>query len=64
MSSRQSVLPTQLRTIIQTEGKEKSIKACLDNITKAKQNELSAYLSLCHARMGLPQSDSTSRPQG
>ena len=57
-----TVLPAQLKNIIQTEGKTKSIKTCLENIEKAKQNEVNAYLSLCHARMNLP-SDSTSRPQ-
>ena len=46
-------IPAQLKYIIQTEGKSKSIKICLENIEKAKQNELRAYLSLCHARMGL-----------
>ena len=51
------MLPAQLKHVIQTEGKSKNIKICLENIEKAKQNELRAYLSLCHARLGL--SDST-----
>lgn len=46
-------VPTQLRHIIQTEGKHKNIKICLENIEKAKENELKAYLSLCHARLHL-----------
>jgi hypothetical protein len=57
-----AALPTQLRGIIQTEGKTQNIKICMDNIEKAKQNELNAYLSLCHARLNLESSDSTSRP--
>jgi hypothetical protein len=51
-------IPAQLRNIIQSEGKAAHIKTCLENIEKAKQNELHAYLSLCHARLNLP-SDST-----
>ncbi len=51
---RSTPLPTQLRNIIQTEGKAQNIKTCLENIEKAKQNELNAYLSLCHARLNLP----------
>ena len=48
-------IPPQLRGIIQKEGKSKDIRICMENIEKAKQNELQAYLSLCHARMNLPQ---------
>ena len=58
-----NALPAQLRSIIQTEGKNHNIKTCLETIENAKKNELSAYLSLCHARLNLPSSDSTSRPQ-
>ena len=47
-------IPAQLKNIIQSEGKAAHIKTCLENIEKAKQNELHAYLSLCHARMNLP----------
>ncbi len=57
-------LPAQLKNIIETEGKSKNLKICLENIERAKKNELNAYLSLCHARLNLPPSDSTSRPQG
>jgi hypothetical protein len=34
----------------------------MENIENAKKNEMSAYLSLCHARLNLPSLDSTSRP--
>lgn len=47
-------IPAHLKHIIQSEGKSKDIKACLENIETAKQNELKAYLSLCHVRLGLP----------
>lgn len=47
-------LPVQLRSIIQSEGKSQNIKTCMENIERAKQNELHAYLSLCHARLNLP----------
>jgi len=49
-----AAIPPQLRSIIQSEGKAKDIRACLVNIEKAKENELKAYLSLCHARLNLP----------
>ena len=51
-------IPTQLKNIIQSEGKANGLKSCLENIERARQNELHAYLSLCHARLNLP-SDST-----
>lgn len=54
-------LPSQLKNIIEAEGKSKSIKICLENIEKAKKNELHAYLNLCHARLNLPPLDSTSK---
>lgn len=63
MRRQSTIIPPQLRSIIQSESKAKNINVCLENIEKAKQNELKAYLSLCHARLNLPQSDSTSRPQ-
>jgi hypothetical protein len=57
-----NAIPAQLRSIIQTEGKNPNIKTCMENIENAKKNEMSAYLSLCHARLNLPSLDSTSRP--
>jgi hypothetical protein len=51
-------IPAQLKNIIQSEGKANGLKSCLENIERARQNELHAYLSLCHARLNLP-SDST-----
>jgi len=65
MRRQSTIIPPQLRSIIQSESKAKNINACLENIEKAKENELKAYLSLCHARLDLPStpSDSTSRPQ-
>jgi len=56
-----AIIPPQLKSIIQKEGKAKDTYTSLENIEKAKANELKAYLSLCHARLDLP-SDSTSRP--
>lgn len=63
MRRQSTIIPPQLRSIIQSESKAKNINVCLENIEKAKQNELKAYLSLCHARLNLPPSDSTSKPQ-
>jgi hypothetical protein len=54
----QTTIPPQLKGIIQSEGKAAHIKTCMENIEKAKKNELNAYLNLCHARLNLP-SDST-----
>jgi hypothetical protein len=50
----QTAIPAQLKGIIQSEGKTAHIKTCIENIEKAKKNELNAYLSLCHARLNLP----------
>ena len=47
-------VPPQLKSIIQSEGKGKDVRICMEKIEQAKQNELKAYLSLCHARMELP----------
>lgn len=47
-------IPTQLKHILEKEGRSRNMKACIENIDKAKENELHAYLSLCHARLDLP----------
>jgi len=54
-----TIIPPQLKSIIQKEGKAKDTYTSLENIEKAKSNELKAYLSLCQARLDLPLSDST-----
>lgn len=58
MKRQATIIPPQLKCIIQKEGKAKDTYTSLESIDRAKANELRAYLSLCSTRLELP-SDST-----